>query len=70
MAPEIKSNCERCNKELPPDSDEATICSYECTYCANCSLELKRVCSNCKGELVERTRREASFFLTNNCSVK
>ena len=34
---EIRPNCEICDKDLPPDSTEARICSYERTYCANCA---------------------------------
>ena len=33
---ELRPNCELCHKDLPPDSLEARICSYECTYCADC----------------------------------
>ncbi|MBL6677016.1 MAG: DUF1272 domain-containing protein, partial [Rhodobacteraceae bacterium] len=33
---ELRPNCELCDKDLPPDSLEARICSYECTYCADC----------------------------------
>jgi uncharacterized protein len=33
---ELRPTCEHCNKALPPDSIEARICSYECTFCATC----------------------------------
>ncbi len=37
MALEMRSKCERCDKALVPESDQARICSYECTFCADCS---------------------------------
>ncbi|MGH6799528.1 MAG: DUF1272 domain-containing protein, partial [Roseiarcus sp.] len=36
MALELRPNCENCDKDLPPDSSEARICTYECTFCADC----------------------------------
>ncbi len=33
---ELRPTCEHCNIPLPPDSREARICSYECTFCAAC----------------------------------
>jgi len=60
MALEMKTMCEKCRKSLPPDSDEANICSYECTFCNECTKLLKYTCPNCNGELVERPRRTKS----------
>jgi Protein of unknown function (DUF1272) len=34
MALELRPNCEYCDKDLPPASTEARICTYECTFCA------------------------------------
>ncbi len=56
MSLELRASCERCNAELAPDG-EAYICSYECTFCAECVAALDRVCPNCGGELVRRPRR-------------
>jgi len=53
----MKTKCEKCGKPLPQDSDEANICSYECTFCNACAKAVKYACPNCKGELVERPRR-------------
>jgi hypothetical protein len=53
----LKSTCEKCYKTLQHDS-EAYICSYECTYCETCVIELKHICPNCSGELVIRLKRE------------
>ena len=33
---ELRPNCEWCDRDLPPDAAEARICTYECTYCADC----------------------------------
>jgi hypothetical protein len=54
---EMKTKCEKCEKELKHDS-EAFICSYECTFCADCSDKLKHICPNCGGELVRRPIRK------------
>ena len=55
---ELRPNCEVCNKDLPPASTEARICSYECTYCKDCAAQvLKNVCPNCGGGLVARPIR-------------
>ena len=56
MALELRGACERCAAALPPDSSDARICSYECTFCASCAAELG-ACPNCGGELVPRPRR-------------
>jgi hypothetical protein len=50
---ELRPNCELCNCDLPPDSRDARICSYECTFCANCvDGPLDNVCPNCGGGFV------------------
>ena len=36
MALQLRPNCEYCDKDLPPAATEARICSYECTFCADC----------------------------------
>jgi hypothetical protein len=53
---EMKGKCERCETELPAESGEAWICSFECTFCSTCRAELV-ICPNCGGELVRRPRR-------------
>jgi hypothetical protein len=58
---QLRPNCECCNKDLPPDSREAVICSFECTFCTACArTELLGACPNCGGELVTRPRRPAA----------
>ena len=50
---ELRPNCECCDKDLPPDSPEAFICSFECTFCRDCmTTRLNGHCPNCGGELV------------------
>lgn len=57
MALEMRANCERCQAQLLPASDQALICSYECTFCADCSTAMNGRCPNCGGELLRRPRR-------------
>lgn len=55
---QLRPNCECCNKDLPPQSTEARICTFECTFCAACAEGvLQGVCPNCGGELLRRPRR-------------
>jgi hypothetical protein len=55
---ELRPTCENCNKALPPDSLEARICTYECTFCATCvDGVLENVCPNCGGGFVPRPIR-------------
>ncbi len=58
---EIRPNCELCDRDLPPDSPDACICSYECTFCHECvEFVLKNVCPNCGGGLVQRPVRPST----------
>ena len=58
MALQLRPNCEYCDKDLPPHSTEALICSYECTFCAACAVEkLDNVCPNCGGGFTPRPIR-------------
>jgi hypothetical protein len=56
MALELRTECERCGVALAPDG-EARICSYECTFCVDCTEDMAGVCPNCGGELVARPKR-------------
>ncbi|MDC0603214.1 DUF1272 domain-containing protein [Aliiglaciecola sp.] len=57
---EIRLNFKLCDKDLPPDSEEARICAYECTFCINCVENvLMNVCSNCGGGFEKRPIRPA-----------
>lgn len=60
MALELRPNCECCDRDLPPESTEARICSYECTFCADCvATVLEDVCPNCGGGFAPRPIRPA-----------
>jgi len=60
MALELRPNCEYCDVDLPPASGEARICSYECTFCADCVVDkLHNVCPNCGGGFAPRPIRPA-----------
>jgi uncharacterized protein len=67
---ELRPNCECCNLDLPPDSTTAKICSFECTFCADCAENIyKGICPNCGGELVIRPRRPANKLLNYPAST-
>lgn len=56
----LKPNCEYCDKDLPPQAQDARICSYECTFCAACVKDLLlNVCPNCGGGFAPRPIRPA-----------
>lgn len=60
---ELRPNCEYCDKDLPPDSPEAMICSYECTFCRDCvERHLRNVCPTCGGGLQTRPIRPKADF--------
>jgi uncharacterized protein len=71
MSLELRPNCECCDRDLPPESTEAYICTFECTYCHICaSTKLQFVCANCGGELVRRPIRPAAKLIKNPASTK
>jgi hypothetical protein len=60
---ELRPNCELCDRDLPPASTEARICSYECTFCADCvDNVLSDVCPNCGGGFEPRPIRPAQAW--------
>lgn len=61
MALELRPNCEFCDRDLPPAATAARICTYECTFCADCvEMELQNVCPNCGGGFTPRPIRPAT----------
>ena len=57
----LRPNCECCDRDLPADSPDARICTFECTFCAECvDTRLGGACPNCTGELVPRPIRPAA----------
>ena len=64
---ELRPTCEHCNTPLPPDSLDARICSYGCTFCAACVDEiLGNVCPNCGGGFVLRPIRPSKNWKGDN----
>jgi uncharacterized protein len=58
---QLRPGCECCDRDLPAESAEAMICSFECTFCRSCAdTVLGGTCPNCGGELVARPRRPAN----------
>jgi hypothetical protein len=65
---ELRPTCENCDRPLPPASREARICSFECTFCADCvEAVLKDVCPNCGGNFVPRPIRPARAWRDGVC---
>jgi len=68
---ELRPNCERCDRDLPADSDDALICSFECTFCRDCNdTVFNGVCPNCGGELLRRPRRSAALLASYPASTR
>ncbi|WP_455203353.1 DUF1272 domain-containing protein [Kaarinaea lacus] len=63
---ELRPTCENCNKELPPNSTEAMICTYECTFCKECVEMLENVCPNCGGNFCTRPIRPQNNLRNGN----
>lgn len=67
----LKPNCECCDTDLPPDSEQARICSYECTFCADCAEgHFAGTCPNCGGELLRRPIRPANMLAKHPASAE
>jgi hypothetical protein len=67
---ELRPGCECCDRDLPPGTSEAVICSFECTFCTDCARDvLGGVCPNCGGELVRRPIRPAATLAKNPAST-
>ena len=54
---EMRPDCERCGADTPAKSAGAFICSFECTFCAECADDVDDICPNCGGELMDRPTR-------------
>ena len=64
---ELRPTCEHCNKPLPPQSTEAMICTFECTFCRDCvERVLGNVCPNCGGGFCPRPVRPATNWKGEN----
>jgi uncharacterized protein len=61
---ELRPICENCGKDLPNDSTEAMICTFECTFCMDCVTNvLHNVCPNCGGGFEKRPVRPKELLL-------
>jgi hypothetical protein len=64
---ELRPTCEHCNVALPPNSTDARICSFECTFCSTCvDTVLGNVCPNCGGGFAPRPIRPAKNLNDDN----
>ena len=59
---EMRPDCERCGTDLPATDGGAFICSFECTFCADCADALDERCPNCGGELMDRPTRAKALL--------
>ncbi len=67
----LRPNCEHCGADLPPDTDSARICTFECTFCRDCATwEFLGICPNCAGELVTRPRRPITELTASPASTE
>jgi len=63
----LRPICENCATPLPPDSPDARICSFECTFCASCVEQvLGNVCPNCGGGFAPRPIRPSRNWKNGN----
>ncbi len=63
MALSLRSNCECCDQDLPNGDPRARICSFECTFCADCAeRRFAGRCPNCGGDLVLRPSRPEALL--------
>lgn len=67
---ELRPNCELCDSDLPPDSPDARICTFECTFCSVCVEKVYGgVCPNCAGNFVPRPIRPAEALTRHPAST-
>lgn len=67
----LRPNCECCDRDLPPSSRDARICTYECTFCVDCAeIRFEGLCPNCGGNLVERPVRPAAMLARHPASTE
>jgi uncharacterized protein len=68
---ELRPNCECCDRDLPPDSPDARICTYECTFCRDCvDGALGGVCPNCGGNFERRPVRPPTRLAKDAASTQ
>ena len=68
---ELRPNCECCDRDLPPEATNAVICTFECTFCADCAQGvLAGTCPNCGGNFSAHPIRPAAMLLKYPASTK
>ncbi|WP_369992046.1 DUF1272 domain-containing protein [Pseudomonas xanthosomatis] len=68
---ELRPNCECCDRDLPGDSPDALICSFECTFCSACAAQhFGSGCPNCGGQLSPRPTRVGRALHNNPASTQ
>jgi hypothetical protein len=61
---QLRPNCECCERDLAPENPTARICSFECTFCADCAENrFAGLCPNCGGELIRRPIRPPAALI-------
>ncbi|UVE19512.1 DUF1272 domain-containing protein [Pseudomonas sp. LS44] len=67
---QLRPNCECCDRDLPGDTGDALICSFECTFCHGCAARLGQRCPNCGGQLLARPPRSPAALLKYPASTE
>jgi uncharacterized protein len=68
---DLRPSCECCDKDLPPHAVDAMICTFECTFCADCvESRLGGTCPNCGGGFARRPIRPATMLVKYPASTK
>ena len=68
---ELRPNCENCDRDLPPEANDAMICTFECTFCRKCVDEVfEGACPNCGGNLEPRPIRSKAMLEKHPASSK
>lgn len=68
---DLRPNCEHCGKNLPNTSTDAMICSFECTYCADCAIRIfENVCPSCSGNFEKRPIRPSKSIQNHPASAE
>ena len=67
---EMRPDCERCGTDLPANQHGAFVCSFECTFCAECADVLDERCPNCGGGLVDRPTRTGKALKDHPASTE
>jgi hypothetical protein len=66
----LRPNCECCDCDLPNGAPNARICTFECTFCAECvETRFGGVCPNCGGDFVPRPTRPAALLASSPAST-